>query len=268
MNPASFDFGQNWIDFSRHALTAERVEQARRDFLRLYEGINLKGVSFLDVGFGQGLNLLFAREAGARVFGNDLNPKCREALAVTASVLGSGGDVPVVIGSFLDTDTLSGIAGLNEPARKFSIVHSWGVLHHTGNMGLALRNAATLVEDKGHLVLAIYSRHWSSPVWRFIKWFYCASPRWGRTLLTGFFYPLIAGAKFSVTRKNPFRKNRGMDFYYDVIDWIGGYPYEYATRKEIESILQPMGFSCIKFAAAEVPTGCNEFVFVKCGGSD
>jgi 2-polyprenyl-6-hydroxyphenyl methylase/3-demethylubiquinone-9 3-methyltransferase len=268
MNPVRFDFGQNWVDFSKQALTPEKVEQARHDFLRLYAGIDLRGKSFLDIGFGQGLNLLFAQEAGARVFGNDINPKCREALAVTAAVLRVRADVPVVIGSFLDDDVVSRIAGLNGPGRRFSVVHSWGVLHHTGEMGTALQNAASLVDDHGHLVLAIYNRHWSSPAWRFIKWSYCASPRWGRALLTGFFYPIIAGAKFCVTRKNPFRKNRGMDFYYDVVDWIGGYPYEYATRKEIESIVQPLGFSCIKFAAAEVPTGCNEFVFAKRRGSD
>jgi SAM-dependent methyltransferase len=82
-----FDFGSNWIAFSRRALTPEKVELARRDFTRLLKGIDLKGKSFLDIGFGQGLSLLLAQEAGAHVFGNDINPKCRVALANSTSLL-------------------------------------------------------------------------------------------------------------------------------------------------------------------------------------
>jgi 2-polyprenyl-6-hydroxyphenyl methylase/3-demethylubiquinone-9 3-methyltransferase len=64
-----------------------------------------------------------------------------------------------------------------------------------------------------------------------------------------------------VTRRNPLDKERGMDFWYDVIDWIGGYPYEYATRQEIEAFVCAQGFTPQRFVAAQVPTGCNEFVF-------
>jgi 2-polyprenyl-6-hydroxyphenyl methylase/3-demethylubiquinone-9 3-methyltransferase len=260
-----FDFGQNWIEFSKQALTPEKVEQARRDFSYLFSGIDLGGTTFLDIGFGQGLGLIAAQKAGARVFGSDINPKCREALALSASVLNISLDIPVVIGSILDPVVVSRIAGLIAPHGTFSIVHSWGVLHHTGNMKKAIENAASLVDAGGYFVLAIYNRHWTSPVWRFVKWLYCASPHAVRAALIRLFFPIIAAAKFCVTGKNPFRKNRGMDFRYDVIDWIGGYPYEYASRKELESLLAPLGFRCIKFEPAEVPTGCNEFVFVKNG---
>jgi 2-polyprenyl-6-hydroxyphenyl methylase/3-demethylubiquinone-9 3-methyltransferase len=258
-----FDFGQNWIDFAKQALTQEKVAQARSDFLRLFAGIDLKGKTFLDIGFGQGLGLLSAQNAGATVFGNDINPKCRQALALSASVLKVTLDVPVVIGSILDADVVARIADCVAPRRTFSIVHSWGVLHHTGNMRKAIENAASLVDDHGYLVIALYNRHWSSPAWLFVKWLYCSSPRWAKAIFNYLFYPIIAIAKLCVTGKNPFVKNRGMNFYYDVIDWIGGYPYEYASRSEIESILRPLGFSCARFEAAEVPTGCNEFVYLK-----
>ena len=33
-----FDFGKNWISFSRNALTRKRIELARSDFLKLFEG--------------------------------------------------------------------------------------------------------------------------------------------------------------------------------------------------------------------------------------
>jgi len=52
-----------------------------------------------------------------------------------------------------------------------------------------------------------------------------------------------------------------MDFYYDVVDWIGGYPYEYATVNEITNLLKPLGFRLERLLPASVPTGCNQYVF-------
>ena len=52
-----------------------------------------------------------------------------------------------------------------------------------------------------------------------------------------------------------------MDFYYDVVDWVGGYPYEYATIDEVRSIVEPLGLTCIRVNPAGVPTGCNELIF-------
>jgi len=59
------------------------------------------------------------------------------------------------------------------------------------------------------------------------------------------------------------KQSRGMDFFYNVIDWIGGYPYEYASSDEVERMLARHGFTCMKKIPAQVPTGCNEFVFRK-----
>ena len=73
--------------------------------------------------------------------------------------------------------------------------------------------------------------------------------------------PIIYGAKFIVTGKNPKKQSRGMDFYYDVIDWVGGYPYEYAAIREMDSFISRMGFKKVKSIPAQVPTGCNEFIF-------
>jgi len=54
-----------------------------------------------------------------------------------------------------------------------------------------------------------------------------------------------------------------MSFYYDVIDWVGGYPYEYADRNEVIEHVEKLGFKCIKSVQPAVPTGCNEFVFLR-----
>jgi 2-polyprenyl-6-hydroxyphenyl methylase/3-demethylubiquinone-9 3-methyltransferase len=55
--------------------------------------------------------------------------------------------------------------------------------------------------------------------------------------------------------------DRGMDFLHDVVDWVGGYPYEYASSEEIRNYVCRQGFICVRMQAAQVPTGCNEFVF-------
>ncbi|MFK5970332.1 MAG: hypothetical protein QM487_09470 [Candidatus Marithrix sp.] len=54
-----------------------------------------------------------------------------------------------------------------------------------------------------------------------------------------------------------------MDFFYNVVDWVGGYPYEYALIDEVESLVNQLGFHTIKKIPAQVPTGCNEFIFRK-----
>jgi 2-polyprenyl-6-hydroxyphenyl methylase/3-demethylubiquinone-9 3-methyltransferase len=75
------------------------------------------------------------------------------------------------------------------------------------------------------------------------------------------FFPVIFSAKLLVTRENPLKMARGMDFYYNIIDWVGGYPYEYASREEMVEFLETKGFFLESFTLARVPTGCNEFVF-------
>jgi 2-polyprenyl-6-hydroxyphenyl methylase/3-demethylubiquinone-9 3-methyltransferase len=256
-----FDFGQNWINFSKRALTVDKLNSARRDFCRLFEGIDLTQKTFLDIGFGQGISILLAKEAGAIVFGNDINPKCKVASEHTANLMNISQDFPIIIGSILDNTTLKIIADANLPDGKFDIVHSWGVLHHTGDMKLAIRNATSLVAENGYFVTAIYNRHWSSKNWRLIKKTYCVSPSLIKVLIICVLYPVICLAKFVVTGKTPFKQERGMDFFYNVVDWVGGYPYEYASIDELVSFLNTLGFSCIYKNRATVPTGCNEFIF-------
>lgn len=262
MTQPAFDFGENWKEFSEHALDPEHYDQARTHFAELTAGIPLTGRSFLDIGFGQGLSLLCAGSAGARIHGLDINPKCREVFLANARLLESSApalDAEIAVGSILDPGSRAKVRAW--APEGFDIVHSWGVLHHTGAMWEAIENAAALAAPGGHFILAIYNRHWTSPAWRLIKRAYVTSPKPMRALLNWLFVPIIYIAKFAVTRHNPSKTKRGMDFYYDVVDWIGGYPYEYASRDEIERFVVGLGFTRIRFAPAVVPTGCNEFVF-------
>ncbi len=258
-----FDFGRNWAEFSRQALTAEHVATAREEFADLFNGIELTGKTFLDIGFGQGLSLLSAAALGARVAGCDINPICAEVLRRNADLFPevSADDVPLIVGSILDPGTQAGIRSLVPGG--FEIVHSWGVLHHTGDLRRGIRVAADLLAPGGYLVIAIYNRHWSSPIWKCLKWLYCRLPRVGKKVMVAALYPVIWTAKLAVTRRRPNRHDRGMDFYYDVVDWVGGYPYEYASSDQVVAWMEDLGLDCSNRRPPRVPTGCNELVFRK-----
>ena len=108
-------------------------------------------------------------------------------------------------------------------------------------MNKAIRNAASLVNSCGYLILAIYNRHLTSPVWAGIKYLYCKAPTSVQKMMIATLYPIIWAAKLLVVRENPNNQSRGMDFYYDVIDWIGGYPYEYANINVIQTFIENLG---------------------------
>jgi 2-polyprenyl-6-hydroxyphenyl methylase/3-demethylubiquinone-9 3-methyltransferase len=267
-----FDFGENWKSFSTSALEPEKVEVARTAFHDLFASVPLEGRSFLDIGFGQGLGVCLAHEAGAQVHACDINPKCVEALESTARFFPDfpRSSLPLVVGSILEEATMRKLLALPGAAEGggFDVVQSWGVLHHTGDMKTALQNATLLVRPGGYFVLAIYNTHWSSPVWHAIKRTYVAAPVFLRKLLNGLFVPVIFLAKFAVTRQNPLRQERGMDFYHDVVDWVGGYPYEHATIDEVAAMVRADGFEMERVIPALVPTGCNQFVFKKTLAAD
>jgi 2-polyprenyl-6-hydroxyphenyl methylase/3-demethylubiquinone-9 3-methyltransferase len=158
------------------------------------------------------------------------------------------------------------VASALEPAQlmrfaNFDLVYAWGSLHHTGAMWTAIANISKCVAPGGTLVLAIYNKHITSPVWKGIKWTYNHVPHMAQSMMVLLFGGIIYVAKFLVTRTNPLNKERGMDFWFDVIDWVGGYPYEYETPEKIKRTMCNHGFDLKVYLPARVPTGCNEFVF-------
>lgn len=252
-----FAFGKNWQSYSQNALTPERVKEARQAFCELVAEIDLPGKRFIDIGFGQGLTLILAAESGASVIGIDIDEDNMRAMQITSKALECKQIPEVHIASILDA------AFLETNKKGFDIVHSWGVLHHTGDMKKAIKGACTLVAERGYFICSIYNKHWSSPLWKIIKWSYNKVPVILQRLIVGLLYPVIYVAKWIVTRRNPKTKERGMDFFHDVVDWVGGYPYEYATEKEICTLIEVEGFKCLRIKSAQTPTGCNEFVFQK-----
>ncbi len=248
-----FSFGENWASFSRR-LTAAQLTEARRSLQRLLGMEDLTGKSFLDLGCGSGLFSIAAAQLGARpVVGIDLDP-----LSVQTSKENARRWFPEAPLTFRQASVLD--EGAMAALGTFDIVYSWGVLHHTGEMHRALRLAAQRVRPGGLFVIAIYNRHWSSPLWKGIKRIYNLLPRWGQWALVGAAAPGVLLAKAVVTRQNPLKTRRGMDFFHNLVDWLGGYPYEYATIEEMQSTLEQLGLRVERIIPAPVPTGCNEFV--------
>ncbi len=252
-----FKFGENWASFSRQ-LDRGRLEDAERSLTALFGEGALVGKSLLDIGCGSGLFSIAAVRLGAQpVLGTDIDPVSVSTSRENASHWLKESHAF----SFRQVSVLE--PGEMSSLDLYDFVYSWGVLHHTGHMAQALKNAAGRVRPGGTLMIAIYNKHWSSPFWRPIKWLYNKAGPLGQKLIVWVFTPVIFFAKWLTTLKNPLKMRRGMDFMHNIIDWVGGYPYEYASVAEMTNRLEGLGFRIIQTRRAKVPTGCNEYVCVK-----
>jgi len=256
-----FKFGENWASFSKN-IDEPRIEQAMQSLKTLFGENGLANKSFLDIGCGSGLFAIAAARLGARpVVGLDADPVSVAVSQDNARQwLKSRSLISFRQLSILDADRMNKLD-------RFDIVYSWGVLHHTGDMKSALRNAGQRVAEDGKLVIAIYNRHWSSLFWKAIKLLYNRLGEWGQKVLIWLLTPVIFLAKWLVTLRNPLKMKRGMEFMHNVVDWVGGYPYEYASIAEMTKALQHNGFELLAVLPSTVPTGCNEFVCRKRTGT-
>ncbi|MDH5507198.1 MAG: 50S ribosomal protein L11 methyltransferase [Anaerolineae bacterium] len=249
-----FEFGENWESYSKE-LDESRLQAAQQSLEDLLGAGALQNRSFLDIGCGSGLFSVSAVRLGAGpVVGLDVDPVSVKVSRQNAQRW-LGDDHPITVHelSVLDAAQLDTL-GL------FDIVYAWGSLHHTGNMARAIQLASQRVKPGGTFVVAIYNRHFTSPIWVPIKRFYNALGPSGQRLLIWVFTPLIFFAKWLVTFRNPLKMGRGMEFMHNIIDWLGGYPYEYASIPEMQTQLQALGLTVERALPAAVPTGCNEFV--------
>jgi 2-polyprenyl-6-hydroxyphenyl methylase/3-demethylubiquinone-9 3-methyltransferase len=57
------------------------------------------------------------------------------------------------------------------------------------------------------------------------------------------------------------KKDRGMSYWYDLVDWVGGFPFEVAKPEDIFNRLRPCGFTLRYLTTQAGGYGCNEFVF-------
>jgi len=259
-----FAFGANWASFAG-LVDEERIAAASAPLTKALGTNDLAGLSLLDVGCGSGLFSLAAHRLGARVHAFDFDPASVAAAAELRRRFAADGGWTVETGSILDPDYVAGLG-------QFDIVYSWGVLHHTGRLWDALAAAADLVAPHGRLFVSIYNdQGLASRNWRRVKRLYNRSGRAGRRVLvtlSGLYlsryrplWALFGRAPAATTRRA-----RGMDHRHDLIDWVGGYPFEVARPDEVFRFVAARGFELRHLTTRGGGLGCNEYVFERVGG--
>jgi SAM-dependent methyltransferase len=153
---------------------------------------------------------------------------------------------------------------------RFDLVYAWGSLHHTGDLWSAVRNAAAHVRDDGRFYLAIYNdQGGTSRRWLVVKRLHQRLPNWLRVILVAACAVVLWWKDMvrDILRGRPFAtwfnysKERGMSPWHDLVDWIGGYPFEVAKPEQVFDFLRGRGFSLEKLKTCGGGSGCNEFVF-------
>jgi 2-polyprenyl-6-hydroxyphenyl methylase/3-demethylubiquinone-9 3-methyltransferase len=271
-----YDFGSNWWSFVEGHLTDERVEQAKKSLTDFLGVDDLRGKTFLDIGCGSGLFSLAAFLLGAeRVTSIDINPNSVRCCQTLRERAGKADHWEIREGSVLETIFV-------ESLPQSDVVYSWGVLHHTGSMWEAIRNAAGRVSPGGSFYIAIYNtadgigiysdgRIGSARFWEFEKRWYVGLPAWGQSLVDGTAaVGMIAVALLRL--RNPVRMIeehktlRGMSWMVDIRDWLGGYPYEHATVAEIFRFMRDEFGYELKNLNSTNSLMNNEFLFVRGDG--
>lgn len=260
-----FQFGKNWSRFLEH-LNNDRILEAEKSLEEKLGCEDLNGKTFLDIGSGSGLFSLAAYRLGAKVFSFDYD---QDSVNCTKYLQGKyAKNDPrwsVEQGSVLNKDFLKKFG-------KVDILYSWGVLHHTGHMYRAFENVSDMVNDGGLLFISIYNdQGGSSSRWKRIKKTYNNSGCLTKLILS--YYTLfrqwsITFAKDFLTSGNPLKSwinygknNRGMSAWHDVVDWVGGYPFEVAKPEEIFDFFKEKGFDLQLLKTCAGGIGCNEYVF-------
>lgn len=267
-DPLRFGFGDNWSDYLKQHFSEERLTIAQRHLLGFVKLPDLRGRSFLDIGCGSGLHSLAAWRAGARpLFSFDFDAK---SVATTKLLRKREGDPPdwtIVRGSVLDD------AFMQTAVPTADIVYSWGVLHHTGEMWHAVRNAASRRSENGLFYIALYvSEAFTNPTpeyWMAVKREYNRASDLKRRWMV-WRYGWNDSIKHQLrARRNPMRfireykHARGMSYWHDVRDWLGGYPMEFAGNKETEIFCrEQFGLSLINKKSGEAN---SEFLFCREG---
>ena len=259
---ARFGFGNNWRRFLKF-IDDERICQSEKNLKEFLQTDSLQGKTFLDVGCGSGLSSLAARRLGARVVSFDYDPESVHcALKLKEKYFKDDQHWQISNGSVLDTGYLHRLGA-------FDIVYAWGVLHHTGAMWQALENVKINTTINGRLYIAIYNdcgritRQWAAK-----KVKYNSLPGFLKLPYALKVWLPIGWREF---RRRPrkciktwteYKKNRGMSRWHDMIDWLGGYPYENASAQALIDFYRKDGYRLLKIEPNH-GYGCHQIVFAR-----
>jgi 2-polyprenyl-3-methyl-5-hydroxy-6-metoxy-1,4-benzoquinol methylase len=260
-----FAFGENWLRYLK-VLDDKRIERAVDSLKIMLEVADLRGKSFLDIGSGSGIFSLAARRLGARVVSFDYDPR---AVACTQELkrryFEHDAQWRVLTGSALDEAFLDSLG-------RFDVVYSWGVLHHTGNMWAALANVDRNVAAGGKLFISLANDQGGpSRRWTTVKMLYNRVPSRLKSAFAVLVYLPLEVRRFlaSLLRGRPqtyfsyvwnYGDNRGMSWWRDKIDWIGGYPFQVSKPDEILAFYRARDYVLLRMNTCGPGHGCNEYV--------
>lgn len=261
-----FEFGRNWSRFLS-TLDDRAIDESMQSLQKNLGLQSLAGLTFLDIGSGSGLSSLAARRLGARVISFDFDPHsvaCTRELRRRYFPDDTAAEWSVEEGSVLDNQFMTQLPTAD-------IVYSWGVLHHTNAMWPALEASIAKVKAGGLFYIALYNdQGWQSKNWRMVKKLYNANAVGKVAVIVGaglcFMWPKKVLGEL-LRGRNPvhywtrYRSNRGMNAWYDMLDWVGGYPFEVASGDTIFKWGRERGFDLQSLTLVGGGYGCNEFVF-------
>ncbi len=225
----TFSFGKNWESFLS-AADASALEKATADIEEWLGQGSVKGKTVLDIGSGSGLHSLAYFHLGATsIVSFDYDQHSVAATKECWRRAGSPDNWQVMHGSVLDRAFIQSLG-------TFDIVYSWGVLHHTGSMWKAIEHATLPIKPGGLFWISIYNKTPNYPKELALKQQYNRSNWFGKKWLELREIGKTMRYRYQ-NHLNPFtwneRRMRGMDAYHDIVDWLGGLPYEVATGDEL-----------------------------------
>jgi len=261
-----FGFGQNWQRFLS-VLNESRIDEAQRSLREMLGMESLTGVSFLDAGSGSGLFSLAAMRLGAsRVHSFDFDPQSVACtLELRRRYFPDARTWTVEQGSVLDTAYLQSLG-------TWDVVYSWGVLHHTGALWEAADNVSRLVDTGGRLFISIYNdQGLRSRLWWRVKRRYNALPSrlrspfvcaatLPRELLALGAYTVAGNPRGYIRSWTDYETSRGMSRWHDLVDWVGGFPFEVAKPEDVFRFYRLRGFELENLTTRAGGLGCNQFV--------
>ena len=246
-NKLSFSFGENWQSYVNQ-IQLQDLDKAQTAIEEWIEKKQIIGKNIIDIGCGSGIHsYAFYKIGASKIISFDYDPKSVEATKILWEKAGKPKNWHIFQGSILDSQF---IEGLKKENPYFDIVYSWGVLHHTGEMWNALANTISLIKPSdGLLLIALYKKTFSYPDELKLKQKYNKAPQWLKYIMEKKCILKIILNRFK-SGKNPFKWNesreRGMNVYHDLIDWLGGLPYEVATTGEVVLFCQKCGLKLLK----------------------